>query len=151
MERRSIYLATGFANGVGPEGESSLPYQRVYQAVQKLGWRVTFNWTKVPEVSNNKKTVAVYEMSGVVDADFVGLILPGGRGAHWECGAAAVTETPVVILAEHDDDLYREDGEYQCVFYNLPHVYVTRTCDEFLSVLTHLQRVYYDVDEDEDM
>lgn len=140
---KTIYLATGYSNGISSDGSTSLTFQRVYKAVTDAGWGVTFNWTTTPEVSDNKKLLAKCEMSGVTEADFLGLILPGGRGAHWECGAAAASGKPIVILAEREEDLFNDKGDYVCIFYNLPDVYVAKTLDQFVTSLNYLYKSYY--------
>ena len=81
---------------------------------------LTFDWTRHGTLAGQpKEEVSVKEVQGVVDADFVCVLLPAGRGTHVEMGVALATGKKVFIHAADEAALLGADT-YTCVFYHHP-------------------------------
>lgn len=83
------------------------------------GWQHTYDWTTHGSVKNEGEgriqEVAQNEIDGVKDADFVIVLLPGGRGTHAELGAANVLEKHVFVWGESEEYFILDDRT--CSFY----------------------------------
>lgn len=96
------YIATGFAN--------KECHNHLMRMLQARGHTITYDWTReepaVPRGPSVSQRIAELEVRGVVDADIVFVLLPGGKGTHVEIGAALATDTPVVMvpLPQYDQD-----------------------------------------------
>lgn len=96
------YIATGFAN--------KECHNHLMRMLEQRGHTITFDWTReepaVPRGPSVSQRIAEMEIQGVVDADFVFVLLPGGKGTHAEIGAALASSTPVVMvpLPQYDQD-----------------------------------------------
>ena len=104
-------------------------------AVRKLagilktwGHRHTYDWTvhgavyrdEAPAEENRAacESVAKKELRGVIDADVVIVLTPGGRGTHVELGAALALGKRVIV-AGLERHLNGSDGR-PCAFYHHP-------------------------------
>ena len=109
-----VYIATSLSN-VDTQRELAL-------ALGAMGIEQTFDWTRNGTMSGRPyNEVAQDEMSGIAEADFVVVLLPGGKGTHAEMGAAIMSGKTVFINAAKEDDLLGND-KYMCVFYSHPSV-----------------------------
>lgn len=94
--------------------------QAVRDALVSAGHSITYDWTLHGSVQGQGierlKEVAENERRGVVSADAVVVLLPGGRGTHAELGMACALNIPVMLLADRADAYFRPD-EYTCAFY----------------------------------
>ena len=94
--------------------------QELAQALRGLDVELTFDWTKNGTLAGRSHDeVAQDEIMGVAEADFLVVLLPGGRGTHVELGAALMAGKPVFIHAADEAVLLGGDG-YPCVFYRHP-------------------------------
>lgn len=88
---------------------------------QNPGWELTYDWTAHGSVQHEGvdrvREVALAETEGVMDADFVVGILPGGRGTHCELGIAIGASIPIILLVPHD---HSEMHPHTCAFYHHP-------------------------------
>lgn len=88
------------------------------------GWTCTFDWTAFeidPEVGSvlsmdQKADISQQEINGVIEADVMVMLLPGGRGAHVELGAALASSVPVLLVFKTPEDLNGKYA-YECIFY----------------------------------
>jgi hypothetical protein len=91
-----IYVASGLGNAE--------EVRRAGDRIRALGGTVTYDWTVHGPVWGRGEAVlretAGSEMAGVVSADAVLVLLPGGRGTHAELGAALGAGIPVVLRAD---------------------------------------------------
>ena len=87
------------------------------------GNTITHDWTE--HFADPVETKAINDIQGVVEADFVVALLPGGRAFQVEIGAALATGVPVFLIGNPLD----AEGK-KCVFYEHPLV----TCTESLEV-----------------
>lgn len=113
---KRFYLASGLKNAVAAE---ALLYR-----LRGLNLECTYNWLAHGFVGIEGPTrmgeVAAMEIEGVTRADFVVVLLPGGRGSHVELGAALGLDKHVFLIAEDDRMLKVADEE--CTFYWHPRV-----------------------------
>lgn len=102
----SVYVASGLQN-----------YERISTLMIKLigfGVGITYDWTPhahawfstgvaatTPEVSGDPRRAGVIarsELAGVLAADVVLMVAPGGFGTYFEFGAACAAGKPVILL-----------------------------------------------------
>jgi len=98
--------------------------RRAADALREGGSTITYDWGEHGPVwtegRERCREVAQAELRGVVEADLVFVLLPGGRGTHIELGAALALDKVAI--------LYSEDGEHfiigpdACAFYHHPRV-----------------------------
>ncbi len=97
-------------------------HQLVRDALQTLGYEITYDWTShgsVKSVSKERlREVATIELDGVSKADFVVVLLPGGGGTHVELGFAIGKGKKVFLHSE--DPLAFELGPQTNAFYHHP-------------------------------
>lgn len=86
----------------------------------KFGWELTYDWTKHGSVKNtDTKTladVARKEVDGVLEAQVVLVLLPGGIGTHTELGLAIATNK--ITIAHSSDKSIFEANDSTCAFYH---------------------------------
>jgi nucleoside 2-deoxyribosyltransferase len=101
--------------------ENAARIQQVQEAARKQGHQITYDWTTHGSIGhegmNRVKEVAENERRGVMAADLVIVILPGGRGTHAELGIAIGISTAVVVWSD-DQKMFEctEEGT-PCAFY----------------------------------
>ena len=114
-----VYIATGL--------ERIDDQRRVAGWLRAEGHEITYDWgSHGPACGNGVdriKEVALAEFNGVMSADVVLVLLPGGRGTHVEFGAAVGLGIPVVLWRECYSDGLFEDDRRTCAFYHLPTVF----------------------------
>ena len=94
--------------------------QELANFLKGMGVSMTFDWTREGTLAGKPHPLVAHaEISGVVEADFVVVLLPGGRGTHAELGAALASGKPVFIHADDATTLLGADT-YTCVFYSHP-------------------------------
>jgi nucleoside 2-deoxyribosyltransferase len=94
--------------------------QAVRDALIKAGHRITYDWTLHGSVAGQGakrlREVAGSEMDGVLSADIVIVLLPGGRGTHAELGMAIAWDIPVMLIADKSNTYFNLDKN-TCAFY----------------------------------
>jgi nucleoside 2-deoxyribosyltransferase len=99
-------------------------HHKVRDALERLGHEISYDWTLHGSVKSVSKErlgeVAVLELEGVSEADFVVILLPGGGGTHLELGFAIAKGKKVFLHSE--DPLLFELGPQTNAFYHHPHV-----------------------------
>ena len=92
-------------------------------ALVERGWIHTYDWTVHGSVQGQGheriQSIALAEAEGVRTADFVIVLLPGGRGTHTEFGMALALNKIVFLVGDVERDF--SDG-YTCAFYHHPWV-----------------------------
>lgn len=111
-----FYLASGLDNV-----ESARFFR---DGLVRAGHEQTYDWTQHGAVAahgiDRIREVAAAELRGVESADFVVVVLPGGRGTHFEMGAAHALGKPIFVYAPR---LSLVDAHPDtCAFYHLPGV-----------------------------
>lgn len=86
-------------------------------------YELTYDWTTHGSILGAREKrfveVAALEANGVIAADVLVVILPGGRGTHTEFGMAVACGKPVIVVGPAED-LNRRGNP--CVFYWLKNV-----------------------------
>jgi nucleoside 2-deoxyribosyltransferase len=119
MDLMKVYIATGL--------ERIETQKQVAGWLREAGHEITYDWgTHGPACGSGLERiveVAHAELNGVMHADVVLALLPGGRGTHFEIGAAVGVGIPVVLWRESSDDGLFEDDRRTCAFYHLGDVH----------------------------
>lgn len=131
-----FYIASGL--------ENAETVRRVAEVLKAAGHTHTYDWTEHGNVQNEGQErmteVADLEKRGVLNADMVIVLLPGGRGTHVELGIGIGSDKDIIICAENED-LFMQD-ERTCAFYWGRSV---RTAigqiDEWLREILYLSRI----------
>jgi nucleoside 2-deoxyribosyltransferase len=100
---------------------SRVPFHnQVRDLLKECGHEITYDWTthgSVRETSVSRlQQVAHAVLQGVLDADFVLVLLPGGKGTHTELGFSIASKKRVFIHSE--DPSVFEIGPQVCAFYH---------------------------------
>jgi len=99
--------------------ENAENVKRLASVLKARGWTHTYDWTQHGSVQHEGEKqiaeVAENEIKGVIEADIVVVLLPGGRGMHAELGAANALGIPVFIQSA-DESLFLHN-ERICAFY----------------------------------
>lgn len=108
------YIATSLSR--------SVPHNFVRDALNTLGHEISYDWTlhgSVKSVSKERlQQVAIFELNGVLEADFVVVLLPGGKGTHLELGFAMGNNKKIFLHSE-DPTLF-DLGPQTSAFYHHP-------------------------------
>lgn len=89
------------------------------------------------------REVSQLEALGVMEADLVVVLLPGGRGTHAELGMALAARVPVVLWAPGAQGDFFDAAPVTCAFYHHPGVVLKQVgCFEQLAeaVVGELER-----------
>lgn len=116
------YIATTLSNAA--------QHNYVRDRLAERGFACTYDWTvhgSLQDEPGRWDEVAEKELDGVIEADVVIVLLPGGKGTHVELGAALALEVPVFLLAE------AETPEREVIFHHHPGV--TRYPSDALDLL----------------
>ena len=88
--------------------------------LNQRGFTITYDWTGHGSVKcTDKETlrkVAHAEIAGVLSADIVIVLLPGGQGTHTELGAALASGKQLFIHSENQNHF--NPSEETCAFYH---------------------------------
>ena len=99
-------------------------HNAVRDALHRLGHQITYDWTShggvFREGLERLREVAVAELAGIEAADYIVVLLPGGRGTHTELGFALAHGKPALMLASRDEPDIFEPVERTCAFYHHP-------------------------------
>ena len=101
-----------------------MAHHTVRDSLKQRGHEISYDWTlhgSVKSVSKERlKEVALLELEGVSEADFIVVLLPGGHGTHLELGFALAKEKRVFLHSE--DPLFFELGAQTNAFYHHPDI-----------------------------
>jgi nucleoside 2-deoxyribosyltransferase len=111
-----VYIATGL--------ERAADHALVKNALARRNIGLTYDWTVHGSVAaqgvERLREVALLEMGGVLEADLVIVLLPGGKGTHAELGMALASGKKVLIHAQ--DPWVLDATPATCAFYHHPSV-----------------------------
>ena len=117
--------------------ENHAEHNRVRDALNALGHEITYDWTPHGPVYGSGlarvREVAELETRGVLDADFVVVLWPGGRGTHVELGMAIAAGKRVVFISA--DERHHQATTETCAFYHHPLVRRGREASEIPALL----------------
>lgn len=122
--------------------ENHAEHNRVRDLLNANGDRITYDWTYHGPVYSSGLAriaeVASLETHGVLDADYIVVLWPGGRGTHVELGIALGANIPVVFFSDHD--AHHEASPETCAFYHHRLVERTRTRDELFAAISKVRQ-----------
>lgn len=111
-------------------------HNMVRDCLNAMQHQISYDWTthgSVKSVSFDRlREVAVLELNGIADSDFVVVLLPGGYGTHVELGFA-LSSGKKIFLHSEDPSLF-ELGPQTNAFYHHPNL--TRICCPLSEVAT---------------
>jgi nucleoside 2-deoxyribosyltransferase len=116
MKNMKYYIATSLSR--------MKAHNLVRDAMKIYGHELSYDWTthgSVKKVSKERlREVAIHELEGVSETDFVLVLLPGGAGTHLELGFAIGRGKRIFL---HSEDLAPfELGPQTNAFYHHPDV-----------------------------
>lgn len=123
--------------------ERHADHNLVRDTMAAQGHTITYDWTTHGSVreegSARMREAADGMVRGVLDADLVIVLLPGGRGTHAELGMALAAGIPVILHAE-DAAMFESPDETIC-FYHHPLCLqvVSSPLDELWRFASHWQ------------
>lgn len=92
----------------------------VRDLLKQRGHELTYDWTLHGNMKSTTveilNTIAHKELEGLLSADFVVILLPGGHGTHFELGAAIAAGKNVIIHSE--EKALFEPCQKTCAFYH---------------------------------
>lgn len=117
--------------------ENHAAHNVVRDAMAAEGHEITYDWTTHGPVWRDGlmriREVAHAETQGVLDADLVIVLLPGGRGTHVELGIAIAAGKRVLLHSENGDPFGATPET--CAFY---HHYSCDSTTVPLDIIPHL-------------
>ena len=97
-------------------------HNQVRDALTTLQHEISYDWTlhgSVKSVSKERlREVAILELNGISESDFIIVLLPGGKGTHSELGFS-IARGKKIFLHSEDPALF-ELGPQACAFYHHP-------------------------------
>lgn len=131
----SLYIASTLGN--------AQQVRRLRDRFAKLGIQLTYDWTEhnngqpyVPDrESILKRQIAEQELTGILDAGCVLVVIPGGRGTHFEFGFAYMAQKPLVLLV---DPPVPDDKQGWPSFYHLERIVKVHNEDNAVETVTHI-------------
>lgn len=103
------------------------------------GFIHTYDWTKNGRASTIEELmeIGLQEKNAVLEADFIIVLLPGGKGSHIELGIA-LGQGKTIYLYSPNDDI--NNFETTSTFYHLSNIKkCTGTIDELIDIVTTRQ------------
>jgi len=133
MGMNTFYIATSLSR--------IKEHHLVRDMLHSEGYKITYDWTShgsARTISTERLAeVAELEIEGVLEADFVIVLLPGGKGTHTEFGMALASGKPIIIHSE--DPAPFQLGEQTVAFYHVPNI--THICCPLSSPQAILEAV----------
>lgn len=105
MRKPRVYIASG--------PESAMAMELLRDEFLTAGWEITHDWSAHGSVQDE----GAARVQGVLSADAVVVLLPGGRGTHVELGIAISHRRPALVVGDT-----WQNGR-QCAFYHAPGVW----------------------------
>lgn len=136
---QKFYIASGLENA----GQ----VRQVAESLKAAGWTHTYDWTVHGSVQcegvERIAEVAAAESEGVIGADVVVVLLPGGRGTHVELGIAlglsallhGETGDPIICIYSPTPEADFGTTGKTCAFYHHPNVQKFDNLDEMVGWL----------------
>ncbi|MDW0114515.1 group-specific protein [Sporosarcina saromensis] len=128
---KKFYVASSFQN--------KEIVRHVSMRLVDKGFIHTYDWTKNGRASTIEELmeIGLQEKNAVLEADFIIVLLPGGKGSHIELGIA-LGQGKTIYLYSRNDDI--NNFETTSTFYHLSNIEkCTGTIDELINIVTTRQ------------
>ncbi|GAA0370299.1 nucleoside 2-deoxyribosyltransferase [Alkalibacterium iburiense] len=111
---KKFYVASSFKN--------KQAVRSVSKRLKDKGFIQTYDWTENSRASEIEelKRIGILEKGAVMDADFLIVLLPAGKGSHIELGIALGLEKPVYLYSPNDEVNHPDTTS---TFYHLDNVH----------------------------
>lgn len=120
---------------VGSSFQNKELVRKVVAKLQNLGWHHTYDWTQNERAHTimDLKRIGTYEKEAIENADYVIILLPGGKGSHVELGMAIALQKQIFLYSPNGEAM---DMETTSTFYHLPEVKIcTGAIEELVSTI----------------
>ena len=115
--------------------ENHAEHNRLRDLLNAEGHQCTYDWTHHGPVYGSGlervREVAQHKTQGVLDAEYVFVLWPGGRGTHVELGVALAVGKNVILVS--DVDGHHIASPETCAFYHHPLVRRCRSFADFIE------------------
>ncbi len=115
--------------------ENHAEHNRLRDALAALGHKITYDWTRHGAVWRRGmeviEEVAKSEARGVLEADEVIVLWPGGRGTHVEMGIAIGAGIPISFVSDVAE--HHAASPETCAFYHHPTVRRHSSLEHYLA------------------
>lgn len=131
---KKFYVASSFQN-------KDIVHHVSKQLVDK-GFIHTYDWTKNDRASTYEELmeIGLQEKNAVLEADFIIVLLPAGKGSHIEFGIALGQGKPIYLYSPNDDI---NNFEKTSTFYHLSNIKkCTGTIEALLNTVTKGQMTF---------
>ncbi|MEZ7173042.1 group-specific protein [Sporosarcina sp. OR05] len=128
---KKFYVASSFQN--------KEIVRHVSMRLVDKGYIHTYDWTKNDRASTIEELmeIGLQEKNAVLEANFIIVLLPGGKGSHIELGIA-LGQGKTIYLYSPNDDI--NNFETTSTFYHLSNIEkCTGTIDELIDIVTTRQ------------
>lgn len=122
-----FYIASGFKN-IGM-------VRNVSEKLKNRGYIHTYDWTENENVTTLEelKVIGEKEKTAVIEADFIVVLLPAGKGSHIELGIAIGNGKKIYLYSPNKEI---DKMETTSTFYHLPEIEkCIGTLDELVEVI----------------
>lgn len=112
--------------------------REVATELHRYGWHQTYDWTQNERADTflDLKRIGNFEKEAIEDADYVLILLPGGKGSHIELGMAIALKKQVFLYSPHGEAM---DMKLTSAFYHLPEVEIcTGSVEKLISKVTNI-------------
>lgn len=125
--------------------ENHKEHNRIRDLLNARGHEITYDWTHHGAVYTNGikaiDEIAELETQGVLDADFVVVLWPGGRGTHVEMGISIGAKIPVIFIS--DNSQHHVASPEICAFYRSKYVHSFTSIEEALNANIGIARTIF--------
>ncbi len=116
----------------------------VRDALLNQGLTLTYDWTKHGSVKcttcENLRAVSENELKGVLEADILIVLIPGGHGTHVELGAALAHGKKIILHSM--EEKYFMPCPDTCAFYHHPNCkFVVSTLDDLTPLIDEINNI----------
>jgi len=120
--------------------ENHAEHNKLRDVLNNRGHQITYDWTYHGPVYSHGlervREVAQLEINGVLDADVVVVLWPGGRGTHVEMGIALAQQKPVIFVS--DVEAHHQATTETCAFYHAPTVALCTRLTDVAPIIAQL-------------
>ncbi|WP_058308238.1 hypothetical protein [Gracilibacillus massiliensis] len=128
---KRFYIASSFKN--------FKTVQFVSNQLKDKGYIQTYDWTRNERATTfeDLREIGIQEKNAVMDADFIIILLPAGKGSHIELGIALGQSKKIFLYSPNNEV---DNFETTSTFYHLSEVQkITGSIEELVEIITSSQ------------